>query len=425
MKYRLFFYQFIHLFVLCSCSNHKQTELITVLKHQTIYLGEDFIGYGGFITYYQGVVVGMDLSPSAQPFFCITPNGSSQTLFRFGNKGQGPNDFLRPSSIQYIDNLTIGAFDMMSRTYNEFIIPNEHEELKVDKKIEFQMPLTRVIKTASNKYIGLSIEEEMFLLADSTGMSVKTFFEYPYKDADERQFASRSHAYQGILSTNPSKNKFVYSSFQGDIIHFYRIVNDNIKLIAKIENEYPLYRKRDDDYEGVAFHQNVKIGYIATYATDKFVYALYSGIKINEIKSVNFEGVMLHVFDWNGVLVKKYELDVPCSYLCVSDDDSKIWAVASNPDIILVSFDLENKQDNGIHAMLDMPDLEKKQSINRNAINYIIEVAKDGIQDDETQKTQDSIKSQIMNGNDMNLDNADVKIDTIADNLIKIQFNLR
>jgi len=35
----------------------------------------------------------------------------------------------------------------------------------------------------------------------------------------------------------------------------------------------------------------------------------------------------LHVFDWNGVIVKEYELNVPCSYLCISDDDSTIWAL--------------------------------------------------------------------------------------------------
>ena len=424
MKQRLFFCQFIYLFFLFSCSNHKQVESVITLKHQVLDLGENFIGYGGFLALNQGSIVGLDLAQAVQPFFCIKQNGESQTLFRFGNKGQGPDDFLWPASIQFINNKTIGAFDMMSGTYNEFCIPNEHRELKIDKKIKFQMQLSHVLKTAFNQYIGLSVEEEMFLLADSTGMSVTTFFEYPYKDKDERQFVYRSHAYQGALASNPSKNKFVYYSFQGDIIHFYKIENNNIIPIAKIENEYPLYKKINDNNEGVMFDKNGKIGYIAAYATEKFIYAIFSGIKIIEQKSINFEGKILHVFNWNGVLVKEYELDVPCSYLCVSDDDGKIWAIASEPDITLVSFDLETKQNDEIKTN-NMYDLNKSQLPDSYGKKYIIEVIKDGANDYEIQQIQDSIKSQLKNSKNIYFDNIDTKIDTITDNTIKIRMNFK
>ena len=425
MNYKLFIYQFIYLLILCGCSNQKQVRPITSLKHQAIDLGEAFIGYGGFLAFHQSFIVGLDLAPSVQPFFCIKQDEASQTLFRFGNKGQGPNDFLWPASIQHINNRTIGVFDMMSKTYNEFNIPNEHEELKVNKKTEFKTQLSRVIKTDFNQYIGLSVEENMFLLADSTGILINTFFEYPYKDNDERQFAYRAHAYQGMISANISKNKFVYSSFQGDIVHFYEIENNNIKPIAKIENEYPSYRERDDSYEGVIFDKDTKIGYIATYATDKFVYAIFSGIKIDEIKSANFEGKTLHVFDWNGVLVKEYELDVPCSYLCVSDDDSKIWAIASNPEITLVSFDLENKQNVEIQTQ-KTPDPEKNQTASDNIKHYIFEITKDGAQEEEIQKLRDSIDSQLRNSRNINMgSNVETTFDTIADNTIKIRMHFK
>jgi len=426
MKYKLFFFQFLYLSILCSCINNKQEKSIVILKHHLIDIGENVIGYGGFLAQNQGSIVGLDFAPTVQPFFCIKPYGESQTLFRFGNKGQGPDDFLWPASIQFINNQTIGAFDMMSGTYNIFSIPSEHEELNIDKKIKFQIQLSKVIKTAFNQYIGLSVKEEMFLLADSSGMTINTFFEYPYKDIDERQFVSRSHAYQGVLVTNPLKDKFVYSSFHGEIIHFYRIENNNIETISKIEKEYPIYRKRNDNYDGVEFNINTKAGYIATYATNKFVYAIFSGVKISEIKSVNFEGEILRIFDWNGVLVKEYILDIPCSYLCVSDDDSKIWAIASNPDIALVSFDFENKQNNDIQTQ-KKPDLNESQLINGNSVQqHTFEITNEGMQDEEKQKILDSIKNQLMNGNNKRIDiNADIIKDTIADNTIKIQLKLK
>jgi hypothetical protein len=410
-------------------------ESISLLKHQTINLGENFIGYGGFLAFCQDHVIGLEMSSSMQPFFCIRLDSLSQTPFRFGNKGQGPNDFLRPLSIQYINNQTVGTFDIMSKIYSEFDIPNENEELKIDKKIRFQAQLTQIIKTAHNQYIGLSFDKGMFLLADSIGMPIDTYFEYPYQNDNERQLTIRSNAYQGMLAANPSKNKFVYASFRGEIIHFYAIENTGIKTIAKIENAYPVYKKRNDGEEGVMLGSKGKFGYIATYATEKFVYAIFSGRTVLEQSQItNFEGKRLRIFDWNGVPVKEYELDVPCSYLCVSDDDRKIWAVASNPDITLVSFDLETAIENKPDGELQkIRDLVEGKSFGSKAVHYVIEVQTENGQDDGAQKRLlDSIKSQLPDSSSNNIldikriyPDADIQIDTLASNIKKMRITLK
>jgi hypothetical protein len=425
MKYRLL----LLFFFLSGCSNHKQTE-ITILKHQSIDLKEDYIGYGGFLALYQENIVGIDMSPSMQPFFCLKSNDSQNPFYYFGNRGRGPNEFLMPYSIQYINNQTVGVLDVRSGGYFEFKIPTENEGLAIDKKNFFQMPMTRIVKTAFNQYIGLSLGEKMFLLADSTGISINTFFEYPYKDKRERQLTNRSNAYQGTLAINPSKNKFVYSSFNGKIIHFYKIENNNIKLISKIEDEYPLYQKRNDEQGSIAFKREGKVGYIATYATDKYVYAIFSGKEILEQKSVNYEGGILHIFDWNGYLVKEYQLDILCSYLCVSEDDNKLWAITSDPDIMLVYFDLKNaKTNNQMTEMpkpnLEMPkpDLHKSKSIPR----FTYQVISESGQNDKAEKMQDSIIKGLSKG-PMNIqsdDIIDIRKDTIARDIIKVQIIIK
>ena len=342
MNYRLIIYIFIIIFSLCSCSNQKHKQAY-ILKNKSVFLGEDYIGYGGFLAFYQDNIVGVDFSPSMQPFFRLNLNGTSQPLFHFGNRGQGPNDFIMPYSIQHLYNQTIGVFDVMSRNFCELRIPKENEGLIIDKKIKIDARLSRVIKTVFNQYIGLSFDDGMFMLADSTGKLINTFFEYPYRDTNERLCAIRSFAYQGTLTVNPSKNKLVYSSYHGEIIHFYEIKNNSIHPITIIDNEYPLYKVMPNENDGVMNDLNGKLGYIATYATDQYVYAIFSRETLHEhgIK-VNLEGKILRIFNWNGVLVKEYELDLSCGFLCVSDDDDKIWTVVSDPDITLALFELEN-----------------------------------------------------------------------------------
>ena len=404
MKYRIFFLQVICIILLCSCSNQKRVESIKVLNHQTIDLGDQFLGYGGFLTYCQGTIVGIEFNPALQPFFCLETDNSN--FFFFGNKGRGPNEFLMPYSIQYIDNQTIGVFDIMSNTYSEFTPPGENEALNIETATKLQTGQTRIIKTAFNQYINLSLSSngEMFSLTDSTGMLIKTFFEPPYQNSTERKLQSRSFAYQGTLTTNSSKDKFVYTSFYGEIIHFYAIEDNSIEVIAKIENEYPLYKESDDEGGGVIYDAQGKSGYIAAYATENFVYAIYSGqtlLEQTEKRSVNFEGNILRIFNWDGSLVKEYELDVLCSYLCVSDDDSTIWAIASKPDqIALVSFELgaevEKKQSEETRKMQDVkvPDANPVKSERPTGTKYRYDVrTTDNQQNEQTRKILDSIQN--------------------------------
>ena len=415
MKHIDLFFLFISFCCVCNCSNHKQVE-ITSLRHQTIDVGDQFIGYGGHLTVFKDKIIGLDLAPAMQPFFFVKQTNSTQ-LFYFGHKGQGPNEFLKLLSIQNINNQTIGAFDNMLKTYFEFNIPNENEELHIDKKIiiQFQEVLTQVFKIAYDQYLGIVLGEKMFLLADSSGVPVNTFFEYPYQDMNERKFADRAFAYQGSLAINPAKNKFIYASYYAEIIHFYEIGHNKIDLITKIEKEYPLFSKRNDEYQGVILDRKGKVGYIATYATDSFVYALFNGKTVGEIgKGPNFEAQILRVFDWNGTLVKEYELDVPTSYLCVSNDDSKIWAIASTPEIALVTFDLKNNIANKQGE--NKP--KERDLINSNNSDKI-RIGLEFHSEEEQKKIMDSINDQRKKGQPIRInttDNVNIRIDTIKGN---------
>ena len=245
---------------------------------------------------------------------------------------------------------TLGTYDQKTGIYYEFTIPCENEDIRINKKVEYEnRGLIRLIKTAFNQYIALNRGgegESMFILADSTGKTINTFFEYPYKNKDERErFDNRTRffAYQGSIATNPSKTKFAYAAYYGDLIHFYSIGNNTIQSIAKIENEYPLYNGRNSTIQGgvmrgVMFSPECLSGYINIYATEQFVYALFNGTKLEDRKFD--EGSILRIFDWNGNLIKVYDLDIPSNFLCISDDDSKIWTIAVEPDISLVYFDL-------------------------------------------------------------------------------------
>ncbi|MDR1371917.1 MAG: TolB-like 6-bladed beta-propeller domain-containing protein [Dysgonamonadaceae bacterium] len=327
--------------VVLSCSNSNKPVQEQELLHKTI-SEEIFIGRGGIMTLLSdSIIVGID-DNTEKCFFRLNNNLSNLSICNFGNKGQGPDDFIFPSSIQRINENTMGCYDAALNKYSEIELSGDCI-FKTKNKINFSELNFRVIKIKQGKYIGLGLySESMFMLFDSVGTAIKSFFEYPYKDKDEKSIENRlrAMAYQGFIAANPDKTKFIYTTDRGNIIHFYDIVNDTVKIIKKIENSYPNYVTEVNDHGFSApLKKSNKTCYVCAFTTGKYVYLLYSGKTFAEASLNAFNGETIFVYDWTGELKSACHLDIPCSYFCVSSDYKRLWAIANDPDPKIVYFD--------------------------------------------------------------------------------------
>jgi hypothetical protein len=183
---------------------------------------------------------------------------------------------------------------------------------------------------------------------DSTGREITSFFEYPFRDADEHAVKNhlRAMAYQGTIALNPQGTKCAYTPMSGEIIHFYGIRKDEITLVSKTEKTYPLYKPTDDGASPRSMMDwNNLRGYISLAATDQYVYALYCNKTLLELKEETGSTMPavteLRVFDWTGEPIETRTLDAPCRYICVTEDGSRLWAMALLPEITPVYFDLK------------------------------------------------------------------------------------
>lgn len=327
-----------------GCSIEKEGH---ILLHSNIDLNENHIGLGGYITTYNNDIIGIEQAGSLSPFYQITTKNDINTINYFGVRGQGPEDFIQPIFIQHLSDSVFGVHDAGIGVYKEICISTATNSISTLNAINMTQDLFRAIKVSDNHYIGLSNTTGMLVSTDSTGKRVETHFEYPYKNKREQSIKNniRSMAYQGLLEVNPQKTKCVYASFNGDIIHFYDL-HDDISPIRKIEKNYPKYRPEEfnDGYAALLDPNNI-VGYISVTTTDKFIYALYCGKKIEKLitnNSISKEGNILRIFDWTGKLINTCTLDVACKHISVSDDDKILWALAVNPEIVPVYFKLHN-----------------------------------------------------------------------------------
>jgi hypothetical protein len=338
-KFILFSF-FVTFFFNCQSPTKKASEY--QLTHSVYDMNDLMIGSGGaIIATDDHHIVGLDYN---EDFFFYRQNVNyPDSLSQFGKQGQGPGEFIHPMNLQYISDDLIGCYDASSKEFSEITLDTHTRHLKV-KTLSFTLANFRILKTVYGQYIGLgAYPDEMFLLYDSLGNKVKSFFEYPFKDTEEKNIKNilRAMAYQGQISSNLSKTKFAYAASYADIIHFYEIAYNDIQLIKKIENRFCEYIPEEIGQEmGSRLKPTNLHASVDLYSTDKYVYLLYSGKSFHDVREKAFESNQLRIYDWSGNLIKEVKLDVSCKNLCVSSDDQTMWAIAEIPEPTIVQFNL-------------------------------------------------------------------------------------
>ncbi|MDR2147483.1 MAG: TolB-like 6-bladed beta-propeller domain-containing protein [Tannerella sp.] len=331
-------------FLLTYCQPAKKETPQTRLTHVEDVANDIFVGTGGWMIATDTYIIGLDYGFDEFFYRYNYRTGNPDSVYRFGNKGQGPNDFLHPFSLQYISDTLMGTYDAMLKSFTEVSLSPDSKKIKsqslrLDNNMSF-----KVLKTPYNQYLGMgSYQEGMFLLFDSLGKTVQSFFEFPFKDATEKAIKNqlRGMAYQGEIAINPSGTKFAYATLNADIIHFYNILENDIQIIKKIEKRFCEYIPQEID-GGImsAIKATSETGYLDVYATENHVFMLYSGRTFKEYEEKSFEGDLLMIYDWSGNLKKEILLDIPCKNICITPDEEILWAIAEIPEPTIVRFDL-------------------------------------------------------------------------------------
>jgi hypothetical protein len=341
-------YVYINLLLLLlsiGCNNRENGILhIEKKNHNKVVNKNSFIATSGPIIPVGHYIIGMDYTLDT----CFYYLGLENDVFeRFAHRGQGPDEYLYPNLIQYINDTILGIYDAMKREYiwifNPISLGNYSRK---NRTISFDQFSFRILSTCFDQYIGIGpYENGMFELYDSIGNRINHFYEFPYKDSDEKNINNRlrSMAYQGGTVLNPQKDKMAYACKHADIIHFYEVKENSIEIIKKIENSYPDYIPQTSGGGiSAAIKKENRVCYLSLYGTSEFVYVLYSGIPVSKFLQNNkyFSGDMLYIYNWNGDIKRKILLDIECIYMCVSHDNKRMYAIAECPEPEIVFFEL-------------------------------------------------------------------------------------
>ena len=261
--------------------------------------------------------------------------------FQFAPKGEGPNEVLHVGSMDiYRDvknNVIINLFDPTTQRlyiydYDSLSLMRNKYSPEVHYLSGFDVSFHELLKIDKG-YIatGMAEKYKYIILSDSFQV-VDQFGMYRKKPSDD--IPDMLHAIANYGKSFISDNRYFLAEiiYNASVLSFY-----DLKKKEKLW-EYCL---SDLDYklDGKSIINKSVVGYLSANFTDKYIYALYSGEKDKEDDIATY-GKMIHIFNYDGELINKYQLSISAFSISVDYGNRKLYVLSHQPEPKIYIYDL-------------------------------------------------------------------------------------
>lgn len=268
---------------------------------------------------------------------------TKDSILSFSQTGEGPDENIMPRLMQKKDKSNVIILDIQKKQ-----IITKSLSKSISSIVNLEYMFLSAIQTKHGYVVsGLLDKEETntkrYALFDCAGKYVKSFGDFP-NDGNDSGGKSKTFAYQGYMVYNSVLDRLATVAASGAIFELYQI--DTIPMLIKRYHDiYPIYI--DDSRSGrngIKHGKENVIGYTDIYATDRYIYTLYSGKKLNQHTNTRMLDTMLSndilVYDWSGKCICRLVTDIKLFNICATNDDKELIVLGWDDDYHLYSFDL-------------------------------------------------------------------------------------
>lgn len=183
--------------------------------------------------------------------------------------------------------------------------------------------------------------EGRFAFFRSDGSLMRTAGEPPPGDERISPFI-RQQAHGGDIAVHPRRSVFVLASRYGGKLEIYHQDGTFERRLSVPMPFEPDYSAAPDGLNMVR-GANFRHGYIGVDATENHIYALFSGRSSEAYPdNANF-AEYVHIFTWNGDLLRVLRLDADASSLAVEETERRLYVTTIEPYPRLIAYDLDER----------------------------------------------------------------------------------
>jgi hypothetical protein len=265
------------------------------------------------------------------------------SLFSIAKRGEGPNEYLSISNIDIFmesDQVMLALFDPSTKKYRQYsyedLLANKSETLPfTNRAVKSDSFITEFFKIDST-YISTGVFDVVkFALYDDSLTFVKNACTYRPKPSPSIPDRIHAMANHGTSALSPDR-KII-----GNVVYIAGVINVfdvNKQAITPLWD----YVIKEIDYSIEANNRivnNQVYGYLSLSITDKYVFALYSGRNDNPNESTSY-GNEIHLFDYQGNLLKKIDIQRDLLRICMDEKGKKMYAITHSPEPKILIYDM-------------------------------------------------------------------------------------
>ena len=265
---------------------------------------------------------------------------TNKKILSFGKKGNGPEEFLHISNIDFKRNIEnqieLLVFDPIRQkcfSYNYEELFNDGVLKGVSFKMDTSVPnLFELYKLESGYIATGKIEGNKYLRLSDSLKIIDFFGNYRPKPIDAIPDVLHRQANYGKTELSLDKKKMVEIVYSASVLSLYDIEKDGITK----KWEYLLDELDYDVVDGSVVNKSV-VGYISAHAGRNNIYALFSG-EAENLDEIAAYGNEIHVFDYDGKLVDKIKLERSAFLLSVDEEEGKLFALCHVPETVVLVY---------------------------------------------------------------------------------------
>ena len=297
------------------------------------------------------IIVNDNGEPQIEIYNALTKEKKASFLF----KGNGPLEMLHVGNTQCdIKNGRLILYDL----YRERLFgydfeallknPNTIPEILYETRIETTDILFDKLMIKDGTLIGESRSPKgRIAVLDKNWSAEHYFINYPDKKNVDNRLSDIDNAglYGSKFAFHPYEKKMASVTYTAGMIDLFDISDEQIETIWSYHTFYPtnLSIRPTGDAIQVFYTMESLKGYCDIFATNKYVYALFSGKMFKD--KTNAYGNVVYVLDWRGEETFKIILDHSINRIAVSPDDKMMYGITQDTDIMRFSINeiIENE----------------------------------------------------------------------------------
>ncbi len=276
----------------------------------------------------------------------------------FGREGRGPGEFLSTWSITSIDlnKNNIGVYDNILSRFSSFDIEIESDSINIvnGQLINLDSSEGRPVNVTllnNNTLVGTgSFQEKRVRYFNLDGSIKKSVGDLPLVESKNSNFSFFTvnrrfpdnilqHAYQSKIESRPDGHFFAIAARHANLIEIYNHPGEKVVEIRDIINAVPKIDIINVQGNSV-LNQGVEdfhFGYIDLKVSDSKIYGLFSGRKNADGNA--YLGNEIHIFNWEGELLKILELNEYLIAIEVDEVASMIYGIEHYPGLSVNIYD--------------------------------------------------------------------------------------